>query len=395
MARLGETTAMLAKLAKSRPILGAARDAEGFAEAKFSPNPGGLRMLTYAPEHLAKGRPLVVVLHGCAQTGSAFATQAGWTALADQCGFSLLVPEQTSANNHNRCFNWFEPKDAGRDRGEAASIRAMIAEALKTFGADPAQVFITGLSAGGAMAAVMLACYPELFAGGAIIAGLPFGVADSLPTALSAMYGGLTHSAPELGRRVLAAAPSAAKLPRISIWHGDGDATVSLANADQSTRQWVAAHGLNQTPDRVETQGPRTRSQWISPHDGTVLVETNVIHGLGHGAPLATGGEVGLGEVAPFMLEAGISSSLEAAAFWGIAAGFQGSSRASRGRTRTAEAASTAGTSAPRSAASFAEQRRVNDMQAAGDQVMAAIKRRVPPDVEKVIARALKAAGLK
>src|SRR5205085_5815523 len=138
-------------------------------------NPGAVRMFAYVPNNLARAPALVVVLHGCTQSAASYDLGAGWSKLAERCGFVVLLPEQTSANNPKTCFNWFLPGDTVRGRGEALSIRQMIEKTIGAHGIDRTRVFITGLSAGGAMTAAMLATYPEVFAAGAIIAGLPYG----------------------------------------------------------------------------------------------------------------------------------------------------------------------------------------------------------------------------
>ncbi|HEX8414713.1 MAG TPA: PHB depolymerase family esterase, partial [Sphingomicrobium sp.] len=155
----------------------------------FGSNPGALEARAYVPKALRSGAPLVVVLHGCTQTASGYDRSAAWSTAAEEHGFALLFPEQQRSNNPNLCFNWFSPEDARRGDGEALSIRQMVAAMQARHGTDSGKVFVTGLSAGGAMAAVMLATYPEVFAGGAIIAGLPFGVANSIPEAFEAMRG--------------------------------------------------------------------------------------------------------------------------------------------------------------------------------------------------------------
>src|SRR6185312_13986051 len=103
-------------------------------------------------------------------------------------GFALLLPEQQRTNNPNGCFNWFLPEHSRRDQGEALSIRQMIAKSVRDFGIDRQRIFVTGLSAGGAMTSIMLACYPDVFAGGAIIAGLPYGAATNVQQAFESMY---------------------------------------------------------------------------------------------------------------------------------------------------------------------------------------------------------------
>jgi poly(hydroxyalkanoate) depolymerase family esterase len=127
-------------------------------------NPGHLDAKAFIPSRPAPGAALVVVLHGCTQTADGYDHGSGWSALAEEQGFYLLFPEQQRANNPNLCFNWFLPEHTQRGRGEAASIRGMIEEMSRAHAIDPRRVFITGLSAGGAMAATMLATYPEVFA---------------------------------------------------------------------------------------------------------------------------------------------------------------------------------------------------------------------------------------
>src|SRR5882757_2300932 len=141
----------------------------------FGSNPGALRMFSYRPSNVSAGSALVVVLHGCTQTAGGYDLGAGWSTLADRFGFTLLLPEQQRSNNPNGCFNWFQPADIKRGHGEALSIRQMVEKMVSDFQIDPTRVFITGLSAGGAMTSVMLATYPDVFAGGAVVAGLPYG----------------------------------------------------------------------------------------------------------------------------------------------------------------------------------------------------------------------------
>jgi len=153
----------------------------------FGSNPGALRMFSFVPEHLSPSPALVVVLHGCGQTAAGYDLGTGWSTLAERYGFALLMPEQQASNNANTCFNWFNPEDISRDGGEAGSIRQMIARMASDHNIDSRRIYVTGLSAGGAMTSVMLATYPELFAGGAVIAGLPYGIASNVREALSGM----------------------------------------------------------------------------------------------------------------------------------------------------------------------------------------------------------------
>ena len=156
--------------------------------ADFGSNPGRLSMFVHSPAcSLLPSAPLIVLLHGCGQTAAAFARDTGWVSLSDRLGIPLVLPEQSGDNNHGRCFNWFRPGHTSRGNGEALSIRQMVAKAAERFGSDPGRVFITGLSAGGAMTAAMLAAYPDVFAAGAVVAGLPVGAATNTTEALARM----------------------------------------------------------------------------------------------------------------------------------------------------------------------------------------------------------------
>ena len=116
---------------------------------------------------------MVVAMHGCAQSAASYDAESGWQLLADRWRFALLLPQQQSANNSSSCFNWFEAGDTARGQGEALSIKQMVDRMIADHGVAPTRVYVTGLSAGGAMTSVMLATYPDVFAGGAIVAGLP------------------------------------------------------------------------------------------------------------------------------------------------------------------------------------------------------------------------------
>ena len=282
-------------------------------------NPGALKMLTYAPPGLPPGAPLVVVLHGCTQNAGAYDHGSGWSTLADRHGFALLFPEQERANNPNLCFNWFQPGDVTRDQGEVLSIRQMIGQMITTHSLDPRRVYITGLSAGGAMTAAMLAAYPEVFAGGAIIAGLPYGAADGMQEAFNAMFNVRQRSAREWGDLVRAASPHHGPWPHVQIWQGEADATVKHGNAAELLKQWGDVHGVHESAfeDRIDSARHQV---WRGPA-GNVVLESYLIPGLAHGTPLNTVAEdmdQAMGFVAPHMLEAGISSTWWVARSWGL-----------------------------------------------------------------------------
>jgi len=284
----------------------------------FGSNPGALRARIYVPPKLPRSAPLVVVLHGCTQTAAGYNSGSGWSELADREGFALLFPEQRRVNNPNLCFNWFEPGDMNRDSGEALSIRQMIEKMVTANALDRSRIFITGLSAGGAMTSVMLATYPEVFAGGAIIAGLPYGTANSIPTAFDRMRGHGGPSEIRLQQLLRAASSHKGPWPTISVWHGSSDQIVAGSNADDIVRQWRTIHEINveATPSTTVVDG-HSRRVWKD-STGRDAVEQYHITGMGHGTPLATGHK-SLGATGPFMIDAGISSTQRIAHFWGIA----------------------------------------------------------------------------
>ena len=282
-------------------------------------NPGNLRGRFYVPAGLAGPAPLVVVLHGCTQDAAVYDHGAGWSTLADRHGFILLFPEQRRDNNPLLCFNWFSGNDTRRGMGEAASIRAMIEAMRQAHDVDPERIFVTGLSAGGAMASVMLATYPELFAAGAIIAGVAYGCASGVAEAFDCMGGRARSDARELGARVRRASPHKGPWPRLQVWQGSADTTVRPSNADAIVLQWANLHGLEPKPDRTDTVATYPRRTWLGAN-GRPLIEQYTITGMAHGIPLdpATGRN-GLGEAGAHMLDVGLSSTDRIAAFFGIA----------------------------------------------------------------------------
>ena len=284
----------------------------------FGTNPGNLRMHLYVPARLEISPPLVVALHGCGQSAIEYAVGTCWSKLAEHLGFVVLYPEQQPANNPKNCFSWFVPGDVRRDGGEASSIHQMVQHVISAYGVDRDRVFVTGLSAGGAMANVMLAAYPETFAAGAIIAGLPYGSAGSVQEAFSAMFTDQQHTPRSLGDRVRSASPATDGWPRIAIWHGMTDQVVRPGNADLIASQWADVHGLADQPSFEGRVGPHVQRRWNAA-DGNPRIESFMIGGMAHGVPLdASAGSASFGLPGPFFVDAGISSTEHIARFWGL-----------------------------------------------------------------------------
>lgn len=285
----------------------------------FGSNPGNLRMFGYRPSALADNPALVVVLHGCTQTAAGYDLGAGWSTLADRYGFALLLPEQQRSNNPNGCFSWFQPGHSRRGQGEPLSIRQMIEKSVVDHGIDRRRVFVTGLSAGGAMTSNMLACYPEVFAGGAIVAGLPYGAAGTVQEAFKSMYQSPTRSAREWGGLVRKASSHRGPWPRVSVWHGNADKTVIPSNAEEILKQWTELHGLPLSSSATTRVDGFPRDVWIN-DAGDELIEAYTIPDMAHGTPLAIGeAEGACGVPGPFLLPVGISSSYHIGKFFGIA----------------------------------------------------------------------------
>ncbi len=296
-------------------------------------NPGNLSAALYVPDSLPESPGLVVALHSCTQSASDYDDETGWTALADEFGFILLFPEQKSANNMIRCFNWFLPDDRVRGKGEPESMKQIIDAVMYRYHVDESKVFITGLSAGGAMAAVMLAVYPEVFAGGAIIAGLPYACVtygsimfsvQAAPVCMS-LGNSLVRDALEWGSRVRSATDHGGPWPRVSIWHGSKDIIVNPVNGVDLMEQWTDVHGIDQTPDVIEKVNGHIHKMYRD-GEGTALVETYEIQSMGHGVPVDPEKGCGIDRFQvsdaslanDYMVDADICSSRLIITFWGM-----------------------------------------------------------------------------
>ena len=286
--------------------------------ASFGSNPGNLAMYAYRPDNLPSGAPAVVLLHGCAQDAAGYFANSGWRKYADQWRFAVIVPEQRSANNSSACFNWFETGDTSRGQGEALSIKQMVDHARSAYGTAANRVYVSGLSGGGAMSATMLATYPDVFAGGSVIAGIPYRCATGMVNAFSCMSPGVDKTPAQWGDLVRAAYPGyTGARPRVAIWHGTADYTVTQANAVESRDQWTNVLGVSQTPTSTSAL-PGGTSLEVYGNDAVRLYR---VSGMGHGTPVNPGSGVDqCGIAAAYFLNT-ICSAYRDALFFGLDGG--------------------------------------------------------------------------
>lgn len=304
--RLAEATALLrrtlaAKPAGGTPVARAATGSPQIPEARRMDGTVGRDFRTLSYANAAGSRsyrlyvpggyrgdptPLVVMLHGGTQSAVDFAAGTRMNELAERDTFFVAYPEQSRSANSMGYWNWFEPAHQRSGAGEPSLIAGITAEVMSTFCIDPARVGVAGLSAGGAMAAVMAATYPELYAATAVHSGLPYGAAHDVPSALSAMKGGNGHR-PVSGRGRAGSVP-------LIVFTGDADTTVAPVNADHLVRDALSGC-VPTTPTTAAGRIPGGRSYSRTDHrdaTGRVRVECWTVHEAGHawagGSPLGS-----------------------------------------------------------------------------------------------------------
>jgi len=237
------------------------------------------RYKLYIPPGAPAQAPLVVMLHGCTQDPDDFASGTAMNARAEAQGFYVLYPEQPSSANMSRCWNWYRPGDQRRDAGEPALIAEMTRAVIAAHDLDPSRVHVAGLSAGGAMAAIVASQYPELFASVGVHSGLPIGSAANVPDAFSVMRTGRSHKSSR--------AHAAMRFVPTIVFQGDRDTTVHPANGLQVVEQALSArHDLpDATKDAtkgVSSGGKRyTQTTYRSKSDA-VLAEHWMLHDVAH-----------------------------------------------------------------------------------------------------------------
>jgi len=271
-------------------------------DAVQDPLPEGARFITGAYTNAAGTRgyklyvpsrydgeplPLVVMLHGCTQNPDDFAAGTRMNELAEKEGCLVLYPAQSTGANGSKCWNWFKPSDQRAGRGEPSLIAGMTREVAASYKADPARIYVAGLSAGGAMATTMAMTYPDLYAAAGIHSGLPHAAAHDLPSALAAMQQGSARAAGAASGQ-----PAPHPVPVI-VFHGDRDTTVHPRNGEQVIVQFVPS-GARPAPsgpawkphanvERGQVPNGRayTRTTYHHPN-GSPHVEQWTIHGAGH-----------------------------------------------------------------------------------------------------------------
>ncbi|MGW1028577.1 extracellular catalytic domain type 1 short-chain-length polyhydroxyalkanoate depolymerase [Streptomyces sp. NPDC002577] len=285
----------------------------------FGTDPGALKMFRYVPDGLPAGRPVVVALHGCTQNAAGYSTGSGWTELADRWGFSIVLPQQQTANNASSCFNWFQTSDIQRGQGEAASIAQMVDRQLTDVSGDASRVYVTGLSAGGGMTAVMMATYPEKFTAGGVVAGLPYGCAQAAASPYVCMYVGATQTAQQWGDRVRAARTGyTGPWPTLTVFQGTSDYTVKPVNMTDLMKQWTDVQGADQTADLSDTVAGYPHQVFRDPA-GKAVVETYSITGMGHGQPVDPGsGTEQCGTAGAYILDVNMCAAYRLGHAWNL-----------------------------------------------------------------------------
>ena len=248
-----------------------------FLSATYADRAGSRPYKLYIPSsYRGQPVPLIVMLHGCTQSPDDFAAGTRMNAAAEEKACLVVYPGQTSSANSSKCWNWFNVGDQARDRGEPALIAGIAREVMRSYAVDPKRVYVAGLSAGGAAAAIMGSAYPDLFAAIGVHSGLACGAARDMSSAFTAMHAGSPGPARQPGE----ARPR--PVPAI-VFHGDRDSTVHPRNGDAVIAQSMPDAGLGRSVEEGRVPGGHAYS--VTRHAdtrGRVLLELWVIHGAGH-----------------------------------------------------------------------------------------------------------------
>jgi poly(hydroxyalkanoate) depolymerase family esterase len=280
-------------------------------------------MYLYTPSpQPAAGAPVVLAMHACTHDAATY-RYAGWDTIADQYGFYVVYPEQQAGNNALKCFNWAgeysDPTNLKRGEGENQSIKEMVDTMIATYGVDATRVFAMGHSAGGAQTALLMATWPDVFAAGGVIAGIPFHCTTQYAEVTTCLNPGKNLTPDQWGEFVRQAYVGyTGPYPRLSVWHGDADTLVNPLNQSELIEQWANVHGIDTTPDATDAVGMHTHEQY---HDGNgnTVIESYRIAGAAHGTFIDD--EQGCGAEGAYFLDADICAAWNMATFFGITDG--------------------------------------------------------------------------
>ncbi len=260
-----------ARRAASRSVTVTVPEGARFEERTFTNSVGSRDYKLYVPSgYTGQPLPLVVMLHGCTQDPDDFAAGTRMNELAEEQTFLVAYPRQPKSANMKLCWNWFNTADQRRDGGEASLIAGIARQVLDDFSADPARVYVAGLSAGGAAAAIMSVAYPDLFAAAGVHSGLACGSAKDMPSAFAAMGGNGMPPA------------RAGGAPTI-VFHGDADRTVNIVNGEHVVAQAAGDSALTERVSHGESAGGVNYTRIVqSDAAGVARVEHWILHGAGH-----------------------------------------------------------------------------------------------------------------
>lgn len=242
-----------------------------FESHSYANHAGTRQYKLYVPAaYQGQALPLVVMLHGCTQSPDDFAAGTRMNELAAEHGFFVAYPAQPGSANPNKCWNWFKRAEQQRERGEPSLIAGIVGAVKSGYSIDERQVYIAGLSSGGAMAATLAATYPDVFAAVGVHSGLAHGCAHDLPSGLAAMRSGSAG----------VAVPS---VPTI-VFHGDRDTLVNPRNGEAIVAQWLAGRPESEIRlnSGIHENGHAYTRQSVRAASGHSELEHWVIHGAGH-----------------------------------------------------------------------------------------------------------------
>jgi poly(hydroxyalkanoate) depolymerase family esterase len=257
-----------------------APDGAEFLDQRYSCAAGARRYRLYVPSTAGEGlQGLIVMLHGCTQNPEDFAAGTGMNALAEEHRLLIVYPAQTGGDNSMSCWNWFRPGDQVRDSGEPAIIAGLTESLRDQYAVPKDRVFVAGLSAGGAMAAIMGETYPEIYGAIGVHSGLAYGSANDVMSAFAAMRGqaGIEQATPSRNGGAADAGP------RMIVFHGSADTTVHPSNAERI----IAGHGRGLSKTARTEHGPSGETRGYSRlvterDDGAIGSECWMIEGAQH-----------------------------------------------------------------------------------------------------------------